>query len=388
MNIEPLRIGIIGCGTISSAYLKGADASPWLSVSAVADINPTAAQSQAAIFGVAAVDSEALLADPDIDLVVNLTIPAVHAAVSTQIVEAGKHVYSEKPLALSVDEAAALLSLAKARGVRVGCAPDTFLGAAHQAARNAVDAGGIGELLGGALAFLSRGMEAWHPNPDFFFKAGGGPILDLGPYYITQLVNLAGPVASVSATSGRGYASRTIGSGQRQGDVIPVELPTSVSALLTLESGARITLDASWDVWKHVRSPIELYGTQGSLLVPDPNFFGGSVQRSERDGDWQDVSSSDFAFGKGNRTLRSGKVVADYRAAGVGEMAAAIRQNRPHRASGELALHVLDVLDCIMQAAGQHREVKIESTCERPLPLPTGPDETVFASSNLLAGQH
>lgn len=381
MNIDPMKIGVIGCGVISAAYLKGAAASPCLAVKSVADLTREAAERQAAAFEVGAASIDELLADPEIELVVNLTVPNAHFDVSRSILSAGKHVYSEKPLTVDVGQAKSLLAFAREKGLRVGCAPDTFLGASHQASRKAVDDGRIGRIVGGTLAFLSRGMEAWHPNPDFFFKPGGGPILDLAPYYVTQLVNLAGPVATVSATAGMGYAVRIIGSGPRAGEQITVETPTSVSALLTLESGARITLDASWDVWKHGRLPIELYGTEGTLQVPDPNFFAGTPVISVRDGEWQDIDISDRPFHLGNRTLRSGKLVADYRTIGVADMAAAIRFGRPHRASGELALHVLDVLQSIGRAATEQRSIAIETTCERPALLATGTDETVFAAS-------
>lgn len=382
--IAPTRIGIIGCGVISSAYLRGAAASPWLEVKAVADINPQVAVAQAEAFGVTAMSVEDLLADPEIGIVVNLTIPAAHAEVGGRILDARKHLYTEKPLTADIGSAKRLLSQAGQLGLRVGCAPDTFLGGAHQTARAALDAGRIGKVLGGSMAVLSRGMEAWHPNPDFFFRPGGGPVLDLGPYYITQMVNLLGPVASVSAAASMGYATRTIGSGPRMGEEVRVEVPTSVSALLTLASGARLSFDASWDVWKHGRSPIEYYGTEGSMQVPDPNFFGDAVRISTRDGEWEALAPDDYAFAVPNRTLRSGRMVADYRAIGLADMAAALAQGRPHRASAELAFHVLDVLAAIAEAAERHCELPVHSRCERPAPLPKGQDETVFASSSSL----
>lgn len=380
MSAPIMKIGIIGCGVISSAYLKGAARSSLIVVKGIADLNPEAARAQAEAFGVAAVSVDDLLADPEIELVVNLTVPNAHAAVSRTILEADKHVYSEKPLCASAQEARGLLSLAKARDLRIGCAPDTFLGAAHQASRSLVDCGAIGNVLSGSLCVQSRGMESWHPNPDFFFRPGGGPVLDLGPYYLTQLVNLLGPVESVMATAGTGYKTRTIGSGPRAGEAIAVETPTSYSALLTLRSGARIALEASWDVWKHQRVPIELYGTEGTLLVPDPNFFGDSPRVSLRDGDWQTVDISRYAYGTPNRTLRTGREVADHRSIGVVDMVTAIATGRPHRASAELALHVLDVLEAIDLAARERRLVEVGSTCERPLPLPQGSNEAVFAA--------
>lgn len=373
-----MKIGIIGCGVISGAYLRGAGRSSRLSVASVADIDASAAGAQAEAFGVRSCTVEALLADPQISLVVNLTVPAAHAEVSGRIIEAGKHVYSEKPLGVSAAEARRLIALAQARGVRIGCAPDTFLGAAHQASRALIDAGVIGTVLSGSMSVLSRGMEAWHPNPDFFFRPGGGPVLNLGPYYVTQLVNLLGPIASVAATSGMGHASRTIGSGPRAGETVPVTTPTSYSALLTFRGGARISFEASWDVWKHQRVPIELYGTEGSLLVPDPNFFGDEPRVSRRGGDWERVDISAYAFGAPNRTLRTGRAVADHRSIGVVDMVSAIAEGRAHRADAGLALHVLDVLEAIDASASSGAFVEISSTCERPEPLPAGSDEAVF----------
>ena len=382
MSASPMNIGVVGCGVISTAYIRGAERSQHISVKSVADIREEAAKAQASVMGVGFASIDEMLADPSIEIVINLTVPNAHAEVSTRIIEAGKHVYSEKPLTISVREARDLLQLAGSRGLRVGCAPDTFLGASHQACRALIDDGKIGTVLGGAVSFLSRGMEAWHPNPDFFFKPGGGPILDLGPYYITALINLLGPVRAVMATASTGYARRLIGSGDRVGQEISVETPTSYSALLTFESGARFSLDASWDVWKHQRSPIEIYGTEGSLLVPDPNFFGDEPKVSDKGGDWQTVATSTFAFGEKNRTLRTGREVADHRSIGVVDMAMAIRQGRPHRASGELALHVLDVLLAIGTSSTGNHPVEIQSSCERPLSLRPGSDESVFESTN------
>ncbi len=382
MSASPMNVGIIGCGVISTAYIRGAARSSQINVRSVADIREDAARSQASAMGVGYATIDELLADPSIEIVINLTVPNAHADVSRRILEAGKHVYSEKPLTVSVEQAQALLHFAAERGLRVGCAPDTFLGASHQACRALLDEGKIGKVLGGAVSFLSRGMEAWHPNPDFFFKPGGGPVLDLGPYYITVLVNLLGPVRTVTATASTGYPTRRIGSGDRADEEIIVETPTSYSALLTFESGARFTLDASWDVWKHQRSPIEIYGTEGSLLVPDPNFFGDEPKVSQRAEEWQAVDISAFAFGDRNRTLRTGREVADHRSIGVVDMALAIKNGRPHRASGELALHVLDVLLAIGNSARESQVVEVGSRCDRPISVSPGENELVFEASN------
>lgn len=376
--MDPIRIGIIGCGVISDAYLKGAARSEYIAVKSVADMRPEAAAATAAEYGVAAVTPEALLADPDISIVINLTVPLAHAAVNRSIIAAGKHVYTEKPFCATFAEARDVLAAAAAAGVRVGGAPDTFLGASHQACRRAIDAGRIGRPFGGAAAVLSHGMEHWHPNPDFFFVRGGGPILDLGPYYVTDLVNLLGPVARVAADTAMVNAERTIGSQPRAGEKLKVEIETTATALLSFASGASVTLAASWDVWKHRRLPFEIYGQDGSLLVPDPNFFGGTPELSERGADWVKLDISGHPFGINNRTTRTGLEVADYRIIGLLDMAAAIQQGRPHRASGELTTHVLEVLEAIGTAGAEKRWVELGTSCERPAPLPLGTGEEVF----------
>jgi predicted dehydrogenase len=374
----PTVIGIIGCGNISDAYLKGAARSQLIEVKSCADLNAEAARAKAGEYGIEAVPVDRLLGDSDIEIVINLTVPLAHGPVSRQIITAGKHVYSEKPLAARFTEAQALMLAAAGRGVHVGCAPDTFLGAAHQACRRAIDAGGIGRPVAGAAAVLSHGMEHWHPNPEFFFKRGGGPILDVGPYYITQLVNLLGPVARVTAQASLVSPNRTVTSAPRSGQVIAVEVPTTVNGVLSFASGANVALSASWDVWKHRRLPFEIYGAEGSMLMPDPNFFGGEPLITERDSDWQALDISAHPFGIPNRTLRSGAQVADYRIIGLLDMAAALRQGRAHRANGDLALHVLEVLDAFERSSVEGHHIMIETPCERPEPLPLGADDEVF----------
>ena len=270
---------------------------------------------------------------------------------------------------------------AKSKGLRVGCAPDTFLGAAHQACRRAIDGGKIGRPVAGSVFFANHGVEHWHPNPEFFFKRGGGPVLDMGPYYVTQLVNLLGPVERVAAQATMGSATRTVSSEPLKGSVIQVEVPTTVNGVLSFANGASVTITTSWDVWKHCRAPFELYGTEGSMLVPDPNFFGGEPMVTARGGDWMPLEISAHPFGKPNRHTQSGLHVADYRIVGVLDMAAAIRGNRKHRASGELAMHVLEVLDALERSSIEGRHVMIETPCDRPEPLPLGDGEEVFAAS-------
>ncbi len=374
------NIGIIGCGNISDAYLKGAARSSYIRVKACADLRMAAAEAKAAEYGVTAMSIEALLADPEISIIVNLTVPMAHAQVSQQILKAGKHAYSEKPLAASFKDAAELMATSRATGLRVGCAPDTFFGASHQACRRAIDAGAIGRPVGGSVVVMSHGMETWHPNPEFFYKPGGGPVLDIGPYYITQLVNLLGPVKRVAGIASIGNATRTVTSEPLNGSIIDVGVPTTVNGVLEFESGANVNLSASWDVWKHNRtSPIEIYGTEGSLLGVDPNFFGNIPRVCKPNGDWQDLDIADLPFGIANRELRNGTMQADYRMVGLVDMALAIQNGRPHRASGELALHVLEVLEAFETSSHTGRFVTLSTRCERPAPVPAGNSEAVFA---------
>ncbi|HKE39722.1 MAG TPA: Gfo/Idh/MocA family oxidoreductase, partial [Casimicrobiaceae bacterium] len=261
-----LGVGIIGCGTISGIYMHNMSLFPGLKLIACTDVRDEAARSAAAKYSISARGIDALLASPDIDVVVNLTVPAAHFAVSHAALSAGKHVFSEKPLCTESERGRELVSEAQRRGLKLGCAPDTFLGAAGRLARELIDSGKIGRVLSGTCFLMSHGMEHWHPDPEFFFKPGGGPALDMAPYYLATLVNLIGPVASVQARTSAAFTHRIVtADGPRRGEAIKVETPTTVMALVRFASGADIVVAMSWDVWKHGHSPIELYGTEGSL---------------------------------------------------------------------------------------------------------------------------
>ncbi|HKJ63391.1 MAG TPA: Gfo/Idh/MocA family oxidoreductase [Hyphomicrobiales bacterium] len=378
--MEQMKLGIVGCGNISDAYLRGGANSNIVAVKSVADINREAADAKAEAYGVSSVSVDDLLADPEIQIVINLTIPQAHAAVSHRVIAAGKHVYSEKPFAVTFAEALELVAAAAAKDLRIGSAPDTFLGAGHQTVRRLIDEGRIGAVTGGAVTFANPGMEMWHPNPFFFYQKGGGPVLDIGCYPITQLVNCLGPVRSVVAHASKGREKRTITSEPHNGEEIIVEIPTTVNGVLDFANGANVSFTASWDIWKHQRQPIEFYGTEGSILNPDPNFFGGDVKISKRNEDWESVEIGAQPFSKPNRSAGGGREVADYRMAGVFDMAAAISQGRPHRANGNLALHVLEIMESLELSASESRRVFTESTCERPEPVPPGEGEDVFLS--------
>jgi predicted dehydrogenase len=368
MQQQKLGVGIVGCGNISAAYMRLAPLFRGIEIRSCADLDHEAASARAKEFGIRAESVESLLDAGDIDIVVNLTIPAAHYQVSRSILEAGKHVYSEKPFVLSLEEGQALTDIAAARGLRIGSAPDTFLGGAHQHARHLVDSGAVGRITSGTAFVMNHGMENWHPNPDFFFKPGAGPILDIGPYYITDLVQLIGPVRRVAALAATPAAIRTISSKPRAGETVSVETPTTFHALLEFENGAVITLCASWDVWAHEHKNIELYGSKGSLFIPDPNFFGGDVRLTCENVFIENPPAYDHPFAVPNQQHNVG-MMANYRGAGLSDMAVAILEDRPHRCSLELSLHVVDVMTAILKAGESGRFLSLETTCERPDPL-------------------
>jgi predicted dehydrogenase len=364
-----LGIGIIGCGNISTSYLRLAPLFKGLEVRAVADLNMDTAHARATEFNTRAQTVEDLLANPDVDVVINLTIPDAHYAVSKRILEAGKHAYSEKPLVLTLEEGETLRALAKAKGLSVGCAPDTFLGGAHQQARAILDEGRIGQITAGCAAVLNHGMEHWHPNPDFFFLPGAGPMLDLGPYYVANLINLLGPVRRVGALTSSAQAFRTISNGPRNGETVPVKTPTNIHALLEFQNGATINLSTSWDVWHHKRNHFELYGTEGTLYVPDPNFFGGTVEVADRDGTLSTVTPWDHPFGRPNQEHPKHGALANYRTAGLADMVTALMEGRDARCSLDRTLHGVEVMTACLKSGETGEFVTLTTTCTRPAAL-------------------
>jgi predicted dehydrogenase len=385
-------IGVIGCGMVSHAYLGTIVRSPELTLKALASRTMVSAEAQAARYGGEAVSVDALLADPAIDVVVNLAPPSVHHSLGRRILEAGKHLYSEKPFATRLNDADDLLTLAEAKGLKIGCAPDTFLGEGHQAVRRLIDDDAIGTVTGGAIAFGTGGMESWHPDPAFFYAAGGGPLLDVGPYYITQLVNLLGPVAEVVAIGTRSRVTRNVTTPGREGETINVDVPTTINGALLFASGVTISLAMSWDVPAHSRQPIELYGSNGALQAPDPNQFGGTT-RIHRDGEWIAVGDEppprkfDAAMlAKALRAIASGidpvtggpvgpdtaLRFGDRRGLGLLDLVRSIRDGRAPRANGYLAAHVLETLLALEASANGAGRVAIASTIARPNPVPAG----------------
>jgi len=356
--MQKVGFGVIGCGVISTAYLKAAQRFANLELRAVADMRGAAAEKQAAAFGVPAMRVDQLLKRDDVEIVVNLTVPLAHTDVSLAVLNAGKHVHSEKPLGVSVAEARKVMDLAEAKGLRVGCAPDTFLGGGHQTARKLIAEGAIGTPVAGSAFFMCPGHERWHPAPGFYYLRGGGPMLDMGPYYITALVNLLGPVEQVTGMTARARRERTIGSAPRAGQIIAVDVATHVAGTLRFISGAVITIAMSFDVPQHRHAPIELYGTESTMLVPDPNRFGGSIEIG-RNKTWAE------------RPVQHRYADGNYRIIGVADLAHAIRAGRPHRASGELAYHVLEVMEAFQISSERGTHVTIESRPPRPAMLPT-----------------
>lgn len=356
------RIGVIGCGNISGIYLKNfQQLFRNTEVVACADLECDKAEARAKEFNVPSVLSvEDLLASPDVDIVLNLTIPKVHASVALEALKAGKHVHGEKPLAICIEDGRKVLECARRRKLRVGCAPDTFLGAGLQTCRKLIDDGWIGKPVAATAFMMGRGPEGWHPNPEFFYQIGGGPMLDMGPYYLTALVNLIGPIKRVTGSTRITFPNRMITSQAKYGKMMKVETPTHLAGVMDFANGAVGTIITSFDVCGHHLPCIEIHGTDGSMQVPDPNGFGGDILvRRLGAKDWQAVPHS-HTYAENSRGI------------GVADMASAIVAKRPHRANGDLAFHVLDVMLAFQDASESGRHVELKSTCDRPVPLPLG----------------
>lgn len=364
---ESLRVGIVGVGTISRAYLDILTEAPGVEVVAAADLDLDRARAVADKHdGIVALSPDELYAAPDVDAVLNLTIPAAHGSVALAALAAGKHVYGEKPLAATRQEAKPILERAEAAGLRVGCAPDTVLGRGFQTARVLLDRGDIGMPTAATAFFVSPGPEPWHPDPEFYYKPGGGPLLDMGPYYLSALVSLLGPVKSVVGRVSRARRERTVGSGPKEGTTFSVEVDTHVTGVLEHESGVLTTVITSFDVRGAKLPRIEVYGSESTLSVPDPNRFEGDVEILRPAArEWETVAPA-------------GGYPDTGRGIGVADLARAIRLGEPHRASGELAFHVLDIMESLLESGAQGGvSVKVTSTCERPnaVPLDARPDE-------------
>lgn len=351
------RVGIIGTGNIAPVYAKTLSELGWVRLAAVADGIPERAAAFAERFGAQATTVDEMLSDPTIDAVVNLTPAQAHTAVSSRILAAGKAVFSEKPLGTDFAEGVALVEQAAGAGLRLGCAPDTFLGAGLQAARAAIDRGVIGEPLAANAFFQGFGPEWWHPNPEIFYGPGAGPLFDMGPYYLTALVNLLGPAAGISGRARIGIAERVIHAKGRVGETVTATVPTHTANVVDFASGAIATLVTSFDVKASRYRNIEIYGSEATLAVPDPNTFGGPVMiRSILADDWRplDLPTPN---------------IPQQRGIGLADMLSATAAGRPHRASGELALHVLELMTSALRASDEGRRIELTTTCDRPAPM-------------------
>ncbi len=353
------NVGLVGCGTISQIYIKGIKQYDHLQLTCVADIDAGNAQRAANATGVPAVEVSDLVSRDDVDIVLNLTNPKAHASVDLMGIEAGKHVFCEKPMAVSPGEAQQVVAAARDRGVKIGVAPDTFLGGGIQTCRQLIDEGRIGEPVAATAFMLGHGHESWHPAPAFYYERGGGPMLDLGPYYVTALVSLIGPATKVSGFTRTTFPERMVTSEPLSGTVIRPEVPTHYAGTIQFENGAICSIIQSFDVWGAQLPHIEIYGSKGSLSVPDPNTFGGQVaflQGGQRE--WRDIPLT-----HSDQMQRS---------IGLADMAHALGNDRiEHRANGDLAYHVLEILSLFEDSSNQGKHLTVESTCVRPRPMPT-----------------
>jgi predicted dehydrogenase len=359
--LSPLRVGVVGCGNISNAYFEHSQPfSDYIKIVACADLDVVRAKAKAAERGLSKGGSvREILEDPEIDIILNLTIPAAHAEVNQQALKAGKHAYCEKPFGLNFKEGLKTMSEAKKRNLRVGCAPDTVLGSGIQTCRRLIEEGAIGKPVAATANMLCRGHETWHPNPEFYYLPGGGPLFDMGPYYLTALVTMLGEVKSVSAAAKITFKERLITSQPLHGKKIKVKTPTHLSGILEFAQGSIATVNMSFDTWANHMPLLEVYGTEGSIQCPDPNNFDGEVFLwTAKKPEWQRVAPQ-HPTGLG-------------RGIGLADMADAIQRRRRHRASGELGLHVLEVMESFHKSADAGRKVVMKSKCRQPDALPTG----------------
>ncbi|MDQ8738158.1 Gfo/Idh/MocA family oxidoreductase [Paenibacillus sp. LHD-38] len=359
--MEKIKAGIIGTGNISGIYFENGNRFDALQVVACADLDVERAKARGEEFGVRGCSVDELLADPEIQMIINLTIPQAHASVCLRALEAGKHVYVEKPFAVTREEAQEVLQLAERKGLYVGSAPDTFLGGGIQTSIKLIEDGWIGTPIGATAFMVGGGHESWHPAPEFYYQKGGGPMFDMGPYYLTALVAMLGPITRVTGSARISYPERTITSKPKFGQQVKVEVPTHIAGVIDFASGPIGTLLTSFDVKGGSTLPrIEVYGSTGTLLVPDPNNFNGQIKLTRAGtNEWSDIP---LAYG----------YTENARGVGAADMAKAIQTGRKHRANGELAYHVLEAMHGFHDASEQGVHYVMKSTCERPAPLPLG----------------
>ena len=369
------NIGLVGCGNIAETYFRSQEYFNNINFIACADINIDAAKKCAEDNHIKAQSVEEILNDSEVDIILNLTIPQAHYDVSKKGLESGKHVYSEKPMSMKFNQAQELLDLANKNNLYFGNAPDTFLGGGGQLTRQKIDEGKIGKVLTGNFIFAFPGVQTFHPNPESWFQKGGGPVIDMGPYFFTTLVNLLGPAKNVRARGKKFTSQREYQAGPKKGQMFNVEILTSVMFDVEFHNEAIIQGFISFDVESHGSNHMELYGTDGSIIVPDPNMFGGPVKISkETGGDWIEYSADDMILGKVNIINHSGRTneanqQSNYRGVGLSDMIYAIENNLVHRCNGDLALHVLDLIESTIKSAETGLEVAVRTTCKQPEPF-------------------
>ena len=367
------KIGLIGCGHIAETYFRAEKYFNNIKIIKCADINEKASKRCALNYGIKSTTVNELLKDKQIEIILNLTIPKAHYQISKKALINGKHVYSEKPLAINLNDGKKLLKISKKKKLYLGNAPDTFLGGGIQKSKELVEKNIIGNVKLGNAVFAFPGIQSYHPNPEpWFTKKEGGPVIDMGPYYITALVNLLGPAKKVTGTIIQGQKYRTIGIGPKKGKKFKVECPTTYLSTITFKNNSVIRLTLSFDVIAHQRNHIELYGEKGSMIVPDPNMFGGSVLTCNKLGDnWKEFKTSKMPLGRINIRTQSSRANetptnANYRGVGLSEMAYSIENKRKHLCSGEISLHVLDIITSIMKAARSGKIQYINTFCAKP----------------------
>ena len=367
------NVGLIGCGHIAETYFRAHKYFNNFKIVKCADINKKAAENCAKTYKIESVSINEILKDKKIEIILNLTIPTAHFSVAKKSLLNGKHVYSEKPLAVDFKDGLELIKIAQRKKLLIGNAPDTFLGGGNQMARRLLDKKIIGKIKFGTAIFAFPGIQSYHPNPEpWFKKKGGGPVIDMGPYYLTALVNLLGPAKSVTSISNKNTKKRIIGIGPKKGRQIKVECPTTFFSTIKFKNGTIIRLTLSFDVVSHLRNHIELYGENGSMIVPDPNMFGGSVLLSKKLGSkWKNYKTNKMVLGKINIRTQSSRANesptnANYRGVGLAEMIYSIQKSKPHRCNGNLSLHVLNIIEGIHNSAKNGKKYKIKTTCKRP----------------------
>ena len=361
-----MNIGIIGCGNISDTYFNSQSIFNNIKITACADIIQELSEKKASEYNIQSFTVDDLFKNKDIDLVLNLTIPSAHKEIIIKSLENGKHCFSEKPLAINFKQGLEIQKISNEKKLIVGCAPDTFLGAAGQKARSLIENEDIGKIVLGTFNIMSHGMEDWHPNPDFFFKPGAGPVFDLGVYYLTQLINLNGSIRSVYATSGTASKERIIKSQPRYGQKISVETPTTLMGVLDFNNNSKIQFFCSWDVWTHNHSNMELYGMGGSMIMPDPNFFSGDIMLSKENSEWNKITNDEMLLGIPNKTENNGSKIANYRGIGLSDLIDAIIKNRKPRCSLDLSLHVLEAMEGIIKSAESNKIINLITKPNKP----------------------